>query len=72
MGIWRELPKDTLKQCPHAFYRHKDGRVVRLPADAYSLNHYLQKGLVIVEEEVVSIKRKPRKARRKTKKGGKP
>jgi len=76
-----ELP--NLRSVPYAFYRHKDGRVVRLPADPYSLNHYLKKGLVIVSEndspageEVVPAKPagKPikRRVRRKSKKGGKP
>jgi len=59
-----ELP--NLKVRPYSFYRHKDGRIVKLPSDAYSLSHYLKKGLVLVsspEEAVLPIK--PEKARRK-------
>ena len=81
-----ELPPETLKDRQYAHYRHLDGRVVRLPADPYSLKHYTQKGLVVVTDELNdSVKadkvigevpkpvRKPRKkARRKSKKGGKP
>ena len=75
-----ELP--NMKTRPYAFYRHLDGRVVRLPADPYSIKHYLQKGLVMVsgeesvlpepellfsEPEEVPID-KPVKTRRKSKK----
>lgn len=41
-----EIP--NLDRQPFAWYRHKDGRIVWLPADAYSLRHYLGKGLVLV------------------------
>lgn len=56
----------------YSLYRHKDGRVVRLPSDPYSLKHYLQKGLVVVKDEIpeeaVLPENKPVKARRKYKK----
>jgi hypothetical protein len=38
----------AVKKRPVAYFRHKDGRVVQLPADPYSLNYYLEKGLVLV------------------------
>jgi hypothetical protein len=43
-----ELP--NLVHVPYAYYRHKDGRVAYLPADPYSLHHYLAKGLVLVDK----------------------
>ena len=66
----------NLKSREYLMYRHKDGRVVRLPADPYSLQHYLQKGLVVVKDEIpeeaVLPENKPAKARRKYKKRRKP
>ena len=43
-----ELP--NLKTRAWALYRHKDGRVVRLPADPIALHYYQRKGLVLLDE----------------------
>ncbi|KKN73870.1 hypothetical protein LCGC14_0396720 [marine sediment metagenome] len=44
----REL--DNLATIPKAFFQHKDGRVVELPADPRNLNYYLRKGLIRVDK----------------------
>jgi hypothetical protein len=44
------IKRIPLKERPTAMFRHKDGRIVRLPADTYSLAYYLKKGLVLVDE----------------------
>ncbi len=50
-----------------ALYRHKDGRVVCLPSDAYSLRHYLSRGLVLYTgEEPVPSEPVIKRARKKT------
>lgn len=49
---------------PKAWFRHKDGRVVELPADKRCLRYYLGKGLVLAEEP----KEEAPKPKRKTKK----
>lgn len=73
-----ELPNLAVR--PWASYRHLDGRVVRLPADAFALNYYRGKGLVVVTDEPLKddigevpkpIPKPRKKARRKTKQGGK-
>jgi len=61
------LPPQKIR--PFATYKHKDGRVVHLPADPYSLNHYLKKGLVLVNP--VETNDKPPKKRGRPRKGGK-
>lgn len=58
-----ELP--NLAHAPYATFRHKDGRIVRLPADPYSLNHYLAKGLVLVDGPDKPPKTRKSRKRRK-------
>ncbi len=53
-----------------ALYRHKDGRVVRLPDNPYSRRHYLMKGLVLYTGITPVVKRprgRPRKSKKEVK-----
>jgi hypothetical protein len=59
-----------LKKRPMLTFKHKDGRIVTLPADPYSLNYYLSKGLVLVPPPPDKPKKK-RGRPRKLEKGGK-
>ena len=42
-----EVPAATI---PKAWFKHKDGRIVELPADMRSLRYYQNKGLVLVNK----------------------
>lgn len=69
---------DNLAARPTAWFKHKDGRVVELPADSYCLNYYLTKGLVLVNNnsenespEAVTPQKVGQKRKKRKSKGGK-
>lgn len=52
-----------------ALYKHKDGRIVRLPDDPYSRRHYLASGLVLYNGKDPALSKPLKKrARRKSNK----
>jgi hypothetical protein len=56
-----QIEEIPVQERPYLFYKHKDGRIVRLPADPYSLKYYLSKGLVVVPENKPKKRGRPKK-----------